>query len=65
MRPDLITEIMNEAPVKRYMIQTNGLLLNRLSPDILNRFETDSNLNRRGSKYHGYWTRERYIPTGS
>ena len=40
MRPDLITKIMNEAPVKRYMIQTNGLLLNRLSPDILNRFET-------------------------
>lgn len=40
LRPDLICRIMEEAPVRRFMIQTNGLLLHRLPPDIVNRFET-------------------------
>jgi len=40
LRPDLIRTIMEEAPVSRFMIQTNGILLHRLSPDIINRFET-------------------------
>lgn len=40
LRWDLICRIMNEAPVKRFMIQTNGTLLHRLPPEITNRFET-------------------------
>ncbi len=40
LRPDLIARIMKEAPVSRFMIQTNGLLLNQLPSEIINRFET-------------------------
>ncbi len=40
LRPDLIRTIMDNAPVSRFMIQTNGTLLHRLSPDIVNRFDT-------------------------
>ena len=40
LRLDLINSIVREAPVHRFMIQTNGLLLDRLSPDIVNRFCT-------------------------
>ena len=40
MRPDLVERIVREAPVQRFMIQTNGLLLDRLAPDIVNRFST-------------------------
>ena len=40
MRPDLISSIVQNAPVQRFMIQTNGLLLDRLSPEIINRFST-------------------------
>jgi uncharacterized protein len=40
MRTDLVSTIVKEAPVKRFMIQTNGLLLDRLSPEIINRFTT-------------------------
>ena len=40
LRPDLIRTIMEEAPVSRFMIQTNGTLLHRFSPDIINRFDT-------------------------
>ena len=40
MRPDLVSTIVREAPVHRFMIQTNGLLLDRLSPEITNRFST-------------------------
>jgi putative peptide-modifying radical SAM enzyme len=40
LRADLIERIVREAPVKRFMIQTNGLLLDRLPPDILCRFVT-------------------------
>lgn len=40
LRADLIDRIVREAPVHRFMMQTNGLLLDRLSPEILNRFVT-------------------------
>ncbi len=40
LRDDLIRMIMDEAPVKRFMIQTNGLLLDRLDPSYVNRFAT-------------------------
>jgi uncharacterized protein len=40
IRPDLIREIMDNAPVQRYMIQTNGTLLGSLGPEYTNRFET-------------------------
>jgi uncharacterized protein len=40
LRADLIDRIVREAPVQRYMIQTNGLLLDRLTPEIVNRFST-------------------------
>jgi uncharacterized protein len=40
LRPDLIGRIVREAPVRRFMIQTNGILLDRLPPEIVNRFIT-------------------------
>ncbi|MDD1653451.1 MAG: TIGR04084 family radical SAM/SPASM domain-containing protein [Methanomicrobiales archaeon] len=40
LRTDLIREIMAHAPVKRFLIQTNGLLLDRVDPDLLLRFAT-------------------------
>jgi putative peptide-modifying radical SAM enzyme len=40
LRADLIDRIVREAPVQRFMMQTNGLLLDRLSPEITNRFTT-------------------------
>ncbi len=40
LRADLITRIIREAPVQRFMMQTNGLLLGRLEPAIVNRFST-------------------------
>jgi uncharacterized protein len=40
MRADLVELIVREAPMQRFMMQTNGLLLNRLSPEIVNRFST-------------------------
>ena len=40
MRADLITTIVKDAPVYRFMIQTNGILLDRLDPSIINRFST-------------------------
>jgi putative peptide-modifying radical SAM enzyme len=40
MRPDLIDRIVREAPVQQFMIQTNGILLDRLQPEIVNRFST-------------------------
>ncbi|MDD1690870.1 MAG: TIGR04084 family radical SAM/SPASM domain-containing protein [Methanoregula sp.] len=41
LRADLIERIIREAPtVQRFMMQTNGLLLDRLSPEITNRFTT-------------------------
>ena len=40
LRADLIDRIVREAPVVRFMMQTNGLLLDRLAPEIVNRFTT-------------------------
>ena len=40
LRTDLIEKIVREAPVRRFMMQTNGTLLDRLSPEIINRFVT-------------------------
>jgi putative peptide-modifying radical SAM enzyme len=40
LREDLIERIVREAPVKRFMLQTNGVLLDRLTPEIINRFTT-------------------------
>jgi uncharacterized protein len=40
MRADLINTIVNDAPVHRFMMQTNGILLDRLDPTIINRFST-------------------------
>ena len=40
LRTDLIERIMKEAPVQRFMIQTNGLLLDKINPEIVNRFST-------------------------
>ena len=40
VRSDLVMEIMDNAPVKRYMIQTNGTLLAKLPSEYVNKFET-------------------------
>jgi len=40
LRSALICEIMDNAPVSRFMIQTNGLLLHRLPPEYVNHFTT-------------------------
>ena len=40
LRADLIETIVREAPVQRFMMQTNGLLLDRLPREIVNRFVT-------------------------
>jgi len=40
LRADLIEKIVREAPVQQFMVQTNGLLLDRISPQIINRFST-------------------------
>nr|WP_320162419.1 TIGR04084 family radical SAM/SPASM domain-containing protein [uncultured Methanoregula sp.] len=40
LRADLINRIVYEAPVRRFMLQTNGLLLDRLDPEIMSRFTT-------------------------
>ncbi len=40
MRIDLISTIVQNAPVQRFTMQTNGLLLDRLSPEIISRFAT-------------------------
>ena len=40
LRAELIERIVREAPVQRFMMQTNGLLLDQLSPEIISRFAT-------------------------
>ena len=40
LRADLIEQIVREAPVRRFMMQTNGILLDRLPLEIVNRFVT-------------------------
>ena len=37
---DQIREVMNKVPARHFMIQTNGLLLNRLESEYVNRFHT-------------------------
>jgi putative peptide-modifying radical SAM enzyme len=40
LRTDLIERIVREAPIRRFMMQTNGILLDRLPPETVNRFVT-------------------------
>lgn len=40
LRADLVDRIIRDAPARRFMIQTNGILLNRLAPEIVNRLST-------------------------
>lgn len=40
LRADLIEKIVREAPLTRFMMQTNGILMDRFPPDVLNRFVT-------------------------
>ena len=40
LRTDLIERIVREAPITRFMMQTNGILLDRIAPEVLNRFVT-------------------------
>src|SRR3972149_10663479 len=40
LRVDDIKQIMETIPAKHFMIQTNGLLLDQLPPDYVNRFHT-------------------------
>lgn len=40
LRADLIEKIVREAPIRRFMMQTNGILLDRLPAEITNRFVT-------------------------
>jgi putative peptide-modifying radical SAM enzyme len=39
LRADLVTTIVRTAPISRFMLQTNGLLLPALPDDVLRRFE--------------------------
>lgn len=39
LRPDLVTEIVRNAPVKRFMMQTNGILIPKLPDDVIRKFE--------------------------
>jgi putative peptide-modifying radical SAM enzyme len=40
LRPDLVSTMVEHAPAKRFLVQTNGLFLDRLPRDILNRIGT-------------------------
>lgn len=40
LRPDLVCEMVEHAPVKRFLVQTNGLLLDRIPRDVVNRLDT-------------------------
>ncbi len=40
MRPEFITQVMQTIPAKKWMIQTNGILLHQFPSDIINRFST-------------------------
>ena len=40
LRADLIERIIQEAPVRKFIMQTNGLFLDRLSPEAVDRFST-------------------------
>jgi putative peptide-modifying radical SAM enzyme len=40
LRPDLISEMVGHAPAKRFLVQTNGLLLDNIPPQVMNRLDT-------------------------
>ena len=40
LRTDLVCEMVEHAPVKRFLVQTNGLLLDGIPRDIVNRLDT-------------------------
>ena len=40
LRPDLVCEMMEHAPARRFLVQTNGLLLDRIPGDVVNRLDT-------------------------
>jgi len=40
IRADLVNTIVKDAPVRRFMMQTNGILLDRLDSKVINRFST-------------------------
>lgn len=40
LRADLVMDIMDHAPIQRFMLQTNGTRLSELPPRYVNRFET-------------------------
>lgn len=40
LRPELVEDVMARLPDCRFMLQTNGLLLDRLPPEVLHRFHT-------------------------
>ncbi|NYT04869.1 MAG: TIGR04084 family radical SAM/SPASM domain-containing protein [Methanomicrobiales archaeon] len=40
LRMDLVEQILEEAPVRRFLLQTNGTLLSGLDPDLVRRFDT-------------------------
>ena len=40
LRPDLVCEMVEHAPAKQFLIQTNGLLLGRIPSDVVNRLDT-------------------------
>jgi putative peptide-modifying radical SAM enzyme len=40
MRRDLVEKLVREAPARQFMMQTNAILLDKLPPEIVNRFTT-------------------------
>jgi uncharacterized protein len=40
LRPDLVSALVEHAPAKRFLVQTNGLLLDRLPRGVVNRLDT-------------------------
>jgi putative peptide-modifying radical SAM enzyme len=40
LRPDLVSEMVEHAPARRFLVQTNGLLLDRIPPEVVNRLDT-------------------------
>jgi putative peptide-modifying radical SAM enzyme len=40
LRPDLVCEMVEHAPARRFLVQTNGLLLDRIPRDVVNRLDS-------------------------
>jgi putative peptide-modifying radical SAM enzyme len=40
LRADLVCEMVEHAPARRFLVQTNGLLLDRIPRDVMNRLDT-------------------------